>query len=149
MSTGSTEGYNAEVFIAQGSTRFENAGQSKYYANHYEIRLASTLLDGSTIPVGQYTVVNNSSAGSYTMGAPKLGAVTTICVSQATTSAAQTFLTGSTAINFTGIGTAANNSLAIALAGFVELYCPSTSLFVIKNAPFTAGSSDVVIGASS
>lgn len=142
MSTGSTEGYNAEVFVAQGSTRFENAGHTKLYVNHIGQHLASTYADASTIPMGVLAVTNSSTNISVALGSPKLGYQTRIWIVGATSSGIHTFTAAAGVI--TGVpGTTGGNQVNVENSGFLDIYCPSTTVYIIGGS--AAGSSDITV----
>lgn len=138
MSTGNAE-YNAEVFTAQGSTRFENYGHSKYGTNHFEQRLASTYtVSGTTIPL-QFNVLRSSANVTWNLSPAKQGASFKLCILDATSSGIHTIACTSDYTIVTGAGSGLNAT--IQNPGLVEVYCPSTALYVLGGP--VAGSSDV------
>lgn len=143
MSTGSTEGYNAEVFIRQGSTRFENAGHSKYYTGHVYQHLASTYsADGSTIQWAHRAVTNSSTNVSFVLPAQKLGYEMRIYINGATSSGIHTFTAAAGTI--VGVpGTTAGNEVGVQNSGFLDIYCPSTTVYLVGGS--AAGSSDIIV----
>ena len=143
MSTGSTEGYNAEVFIAQGSTRLENYGHSRFGTAHYFQHYASTVTHGATMSWAYRCVTNSSTNVTFTLPPPKLGAEMRIWVVGATSSGIHTFnANGSATIKGTP-GTTEGNEANMQNSGFVDVYCPSTTVYIV--AASGAGSSDFAV----
>ena len=138
MSTGNAQ-YNAEAFIAQGSTRLENYGHSLYGESHYEQRYASTYtVTASTIPL-QFSVLRSSTNVTWNLAAAKQGASFKLCILDATSSGIHTLQCTTDYTIVTGAGSGL--TATIQNPGLVEVYCPSTLLYVIGGV--VAGSSDL------
>ena len=140
MSTGSTEGYGVDNFQRHGSTRWEHGGHDRYYTNHFTDHFATTYtVTQSTIPIGQFSVLRSSTNVTWNLSAAKKGAFTQLCILDATSSGIHT-LACTTDYDIIA-GGASGLTATIQNAGIIEIYCPSTLLYIVGGN--VVGSSDV------
>lgn len=107
----------------------------------------STYVTGSTIPVTVgMAVTNSSTALSLTLGPAKQNALLRICVLNASSSGIHTFSVPSTDYNIHGAGSEVGESFSVLNGGLVDVFCPSTSIYVVGGP--VVGSSDITVAAT-